>query len=146
MPEEEGGGDDPAPSFAYRKAFEEVFPFYLSIGMTYEQFWEQDVNLVKAYRKAWEMKQDQKNHELWLQGLYIYEAVCAASPIFNAFAKKGTKPHPYRDKPYDLRQEDRKKKRQSTEKKADQKARSIMEMWMVNINKKFEKKDGGENG
>lgn len=34
--------------------------------------------------------------------MYIYEAICDASPLFHAFAKKGTKAHPYRDRPYPL--------------------------------------------
>lgn len=32
--------------------------------------------------------------------MYFYEALCDASPIFNPFAKKGTKPIPYRSLPY----------------------------------------------
>lgn len=111
--------------------------------MTYEQFWEQDVELVKFYREADKIKTDRKNFECWLQGLYVYEAICDASPILHAFAKKGTKAIPYRDQPYDLRSE--KKAVKKKEQKRDSKAKSIMEMWMVSVNKKFEQKGGGGN-
>lgn len=94
-------GDEPAP-FLHSKLYEEAFPYYLSIGMTVAQYWDDDVNLTKYYREAQILREEQINKQLWLQGMYIYEAVCAASPIFNAFAKKGTKPHPYAKKPYDL--------------------------------------------
>lgn len=77
-----------------------MFPFYLSIGMTYDQFWEQDCELVRAYRKAEELRQRRKNQELWLQGRYIYDALCAVSPVLHAFAKNGTQPSPYLEKPY----------------------------------------------
>ena len=30
----------PAPRFAYTQKFYDVFPYYLAIGMTPEQYWE----------------------------------------------------------------------------------------------------------
>lgn len=114
--------------------------------MSYEQFWEQDVELVKFYREAWKLRQEQKNHELWLQGLYIYEALCDASPVFRDFAKRGTKPVPYRDKPYELFSQPKREREQSKEERADNRAKTVMEMFMVNINRKFEQKGGEENG
>ena len=78
----------------YGEVFNTHFPYYLSIGMTEEQYWDGDPELVKYYRKAEEIRNEKRNQELWLQGMYIYEALCDASPIFHAFAKKGTKPRP----------------------------------------------------
>ena len=72
----------------------------MSIGMTYDEFWSQDVTLVRAYRKADELRRRRQNEILWLQGCYIYEALCDVAPIFHAFAKKGTKPQPYAKEPY----------------------------------------------
>ena len=74
----------------------------MSIGMSYDEFWNHDVNIVRAYRKADEMKRRRQNETLWLQGMYIYEALCDAAPIFHAFAKKGTKPNPYAKEPYPI--------------------------------------------
>lgn len=88
-----------APEKTYTEMFYEAFPFYLSIGMTAEQFWEQDCQLTKYYRRAFEMKQDRKNEELWLQGFYVYQALCDVSPVLHAFAKVGTTVLPYLDKP-----------------------------------------------
>lgn len=34
---------------------------------------------------------------MWLQGMYIYDAISRLSPILRAFAKKGTKAQPYAD-------------------------------------------------
>lgn len=58
-----GGGNRPAPRFAYTEKFYQVFPYYLAIGMTYEQFWEMDCDLVKYYRKAARIRQDLKNQD-----------------------------------------------------------------------------------
>ena len=112
--------------------------------MTYEQFWEQDPELVKYYREAWKLKREMRNQDLWLQGAYIYEAILDASPVLHAFAKKGTKAIPYRDSPYEIYSKRTVKEEKTREEKNDNKAKAMMEMMMVSINKKFEKK-GGEN-
>ena len=75
--------------FLYKR-FEELCPFYMSIGMTYKEFWEEDVSLAKIYLKAWKLKQKREAEmikwQLWEQGLYIYEAICDVSPILRAFS------------------------------------------------------------
>lgn len=75
----------------------------MSIGMTYDEFWNQDVCMVVAYRRAAELRDKRRNQELWLQGMYIYEALCDASPLFRFSMKKGTvKPEPYAKEPYPI--------------------------------------------
>lgn len=74
----------------------------MSIGMTYDEFWNGDVALVRAYRKAQEIRDRRQNQTLWLQGMYIYEALCCVSPVLHAFAKKGAKPTPYPNEPYPI--------------------------------------------
>ena len=75
----------------------------MSIGMSYDEFWNQDVNMVRAYRKAQELRDQRRNQELWLQGRYVYEALCDVSPLFRFTMKKGTiKPEPYLDEPYPI--------------------------------------------
>ena len=88
---------------SYSDIFEQLCPYYMSIGMSYDEFWDQDVNMVKAYRKAYELREKRKNEELWLQGMYFYEALCDASPLFRFSMKKGTiKPEPYVKEPYPI--------------------------------------------
>lgn len=75
----------------------------MSIGMTYDDFWNGDVSMVKFYRKAQELRDKRENQSLWLQGMYIYEALCDASPLFRFSMKKGTiKPEPYVKEPYPI--------------------------------------------
>ncbi len=92
-----GIGLDPAPSSS--QIFNDQFPYYLSIGMTYDQYWREDCLLVKAYRKADDIRRKRINQEAWLQGAYFYHALCAASPLLHAFAKEGTEAMPYMEKP-----------------------------------------------
>lgn len=135
------------PSFyTYTDRFYEVFPYYLSIGMTYEQFWEGDPTLTRHYRKADEIKRERRNQELWLQGLYFYEALCDVSPVLHAFAKKGSKPAPFPSSPYPLSDKQRKREADEKARKIADRGKKLMEAFMQHNNKRFGKKsnEGGE--
>ena len=136
----EGDGQSVPFSNSYTDTFYEVFPFYLSIGMTPEQYWDGDPQLAKHYRKADEQKRQRKNQELWLQGMYIYEALCDVAPIFHAFAKRGTKPTPYTDHPYSITAKEREGEKKLQEERERDKARRYMESQMAKLNKRFESK------
>ena len=82
--------------------FEREFPYYLSLGMSYEQYWDKDCQLVKAYREADKLRMNRMNSEFHLQGMYFYEALCNVSPLLHAFAKQGTQAIPYPALPYAL--------------------------------------------
>ena len=41
-----GGVTATAPLHSYGEKFEELFPYYLSLGMTEEQYWDKDCRLV----------------------------------------------------------------------------------------------------
>ena len=127
-----------SPFLTYTEQFYEVFPYYLSIGMTYEQFWNDDPMLVSYYRKAAELKIERKNQELWLQGMYIYEALCDVSPILHSMAKKGTKARPYPEQPYSITKSQRRREREEQERRVANKGKMFMEMLMRQNNKKFD--------
>ena len=135
------------PSFStYTEQFYEVFPYYLSIGMTYEQFWDGDPMLAKYYRQAEEIRNDRRNQELWLQGMYVYEAICDIAPILQAFAKKGTKAHPYPERPYAITEKQRKREAEEKERLNALKARRFMEALMASTNARFKDKPHKEQG
>ena len=137
----EGSGQEGSlPHFTYTDRFYEMFPYYLSIGMTPEQSWDGDCTLVKYYRKAEELRNDKRNQELWLQGMYIYEAICDVSPILHAFAKKGAKPHPYPSKPYAISEKQIKQEREEKERKLAEKGKRFMEAMMLSTNKRFKER------
>ena len=70
----------------------------MSIGMTFDEFWNQDVAMVRAYRKSHELKRRQQNEVLWMQGLYIRDALL--STVGNMFAGKSSTPIEYPAEPY----------------------------------------------
>lgn len=89
-----------------KEAFEEICPYFMAIGMTYDEFWNKDPHIAKMFLKADEIKQKRLNEQLWLQGYYNYIAFAYVSPILNPFAKKGTKALSYPNKPIPLNNED----------------------------------------
>lgn len=135
-----GGVTATAPLHSYREKFEELFPYYLSLGMTEEQYWDRDSQLVVYYREAEELRTSRTNQELWLQGAYFYEAITRASPLLHAFAKKGTKPVPYLAEPFAISEKQAEYQQEEKEKKVYDKGKALMEGFMAKHNKKFERK------
>lgn len=108
--------------------------------MTPEQFWDGDVTLVKAYRKAYEYKKQEWNVQAYLNGLYTYDALLRVAPIFHAFAKKGTKPLPYRDEPIEIYTSKKQQKQAEVDKSRDMQLRMIEKFKRINksLSKKVE--------
>ncbi len=101
-----GSGAKRSAPFPISELFEEHCPYYISIGMTWEDFWHGDALMARAYRKAQRIRNKRENQQLWMQGLYVYKALLCVSPILHAFAKAGTKPEPYPDMPYPIDEQD----------------------------------------
>ena len=80
------------------------------------------------------------DEHLWLQGMYIYEALCDVSPILHAFSSKGTKPLPYSNKPYT--QSIEKTKEDKKQKEENQRLLAILyfKKWAKDTKKRFDKK------
>lgn len=140
-----GGTSRPLPLLRYGDKFEELCPYYMSLGMSYHDYWDGDNCMTKYYREADELRKERRNSEMWLQAAYIYEALLDASPVFNPLSKKN-KPFPFRSEPIPItaagskQSEERKKKKQLEDGKA------AMRVMMAAINKRFEenRKKGGE--
>lgn len=90
-------GADKVEAPSVTEMFENVFPYYLSMGMTYEQFWLDDPKLVIAYRRADEIRKRRMNEELWLNGIYMTEAIAAT--VGNMFTKGQKHKYPSEPKP-----------------------------------------------
>lgn len=138
--------------FLYKK-FEEVCPYFIAMGMTYEQFWKEDVTMTKAYLKAYKMRQDIKEWNIWKQGMYIYEALCDVSPVLHAFSKKGTKPLPYSKTPYGYEEYEQKIKQKEEKNKEPNKqevenerlkAQIFFSNWARAVKKQFNKNENNK--
>lgn len=136
----EGERENRPVPLSYSEIFLTKFPYYLSIGMTEEQYWDRDSTLVKSYRKAEELRKERVNQEMWLQGMYIYDAISRLSPILRAFAKKGTKAQPYTEEPYPINKKTVEEAKLKKEKAKSEKGLRYMQAHMVQANKQLQER------
>lgn len=124
--------------------FERACPEYMAMGMPLQEYWDGDCELVRYYRRAFEIRQKQKNHELWLQGLYVHEAVAIA--IGNAFRKNGGRVLKYSAQPYAVTRIEQREEQQKEVTVKPKKMRARFENIVAAINAKFKSKEASGNG
>ena len=121
----------------------------MSIGMTFDEFWNQDVAMVRAYRKSYELKRRQQNEALWMQGLYVRDAMLAT--VGNMFADKSAKKNEYPSEPYPVTMEQVAEKEAAEHRKMEERMKAdFMAMAARMINQKMPGEahpgnKGGEN-
>lgn len=116
----------------------------MSIGMTYEEFWEKDPTITRFYLKAYQerRKREQEITEwnIWKQGAYIYEALIDVAPILRTFSK-AKKPQPYSEKPYgiDEYEKENKTEKEKENEKENERLRAILyfKRWAKATSKQF---------
>ena len=115
-------------------------PYYMAIGMTYEQYWYGDPLMVRAFYKAKKIQDRRKDEEAWLQGAYVLKALQAT--VGNMFLKKGSAPFEYPEQPFTFEEMQEEEAREKTEREQEQE-KLWAEAWMmsfVEAGKQWEKK------
>ena len=153
--EDEPGLGSPSANvrlLTFAELADEMCPIYMSMGVPYKEFWHGDYTQLAEYRKSFEIQRERANYDAWLQGAYFYDALCAVSPVLNAFAKRGTKPSPYLEKPYGMKLDEastdapEKKQTKTNEEIQALNASAKFASFMTQWNKRFESKGGEANG
>lgn len=85
--------------------FIKMFPVYMAMGMSYDEYWNGPCWLARAYREAHQMKQRQEEWARWRQAAYIFDALLCASPMMKPFVKDA-KPGKFPDEPWPLTQKE----------------------------------------
>mgnify|MGYP003297365174 CR=1 FL=1 len=93
--------NDEVKSISYTECFKNNCHIFMSYGMSYDEFWYDDVYKTRYYLKAYKERLKQKDMELWEQGMYIYEAILQCSPILHPFSK-AKEPLPYTKEPHTM--------------------------------------------
>lgn len=122
--------------------FEKMCPIYMSYGMSYDEFWYKSPYRAKYYLDSYKRKVKQQDEYMWMQGMYIYEALCKVSPVLHAFSKKGTKPLPYSEKPYLYNDSNFKTEQEKEQEKKNNEllVKLHFKRWVKNMQEKFNKK------
>lgn len=113
--------------------------------MTPSEFWEGDVYLAEAYRKAYVLKLKRQNRFNYEQGLYHFHAVSTAISNLH-FDKKHHKVNDYLKEPFDLYLTD--EEREEREIKKEDKEKQKLVAYLTAFQKSWEnkKKKGTEHG
>lgn len=109
----------------------------MAMGMTYEQFWDGEPDIAIAYRKADAIRRSRKNQELWLEGIYMVNALTAT--VGNMFSK-GQK-HQYPAEPLAITLEEQEERRQREQKARMERIKAAVTARALTLNAKL----GGEN-
>lgn len=119
---------------SYHEICENLCPDYMAMGMTWDEYWYGNPWMAKAFRQAHRMKRDIKNYELWLQGVYVYEAILDASPVFHPLAKD-PKPIPYPSEPFALDKKEREVREQKEQEELDKRNQETVKAWVERVNR-----------
>jgi len=124
--------------------FKKAFPQYLSIGMTYDQFWHGEPELVKYFRDAQKMRESRENYNMWMQGAYIYNAIISVAS--QVYADKGKKGHPYMEHPIPLTKEEMEYYDMLEQKKRFEELKSNIERWALGEAARIKAKEAYDDG
>ena len=136
-----GDGEITSPRKTFTEYFEELFPAYLALGMTWTQFWIDEPELAIAYRKADAIKKRRRNEELWLEGVYMAEAISAT--IGNAFSSQK---HMYPTEPFPLTEDEHRERREREEKARMERMKAAFIAKSLKVNSKLGGKPNDECG
>lgn len=124
--------DEVTASPTYTEIFDKVFPYYLAVGMSYDQFWLGEPEMVIPYRRADEIRKRRMNEQLWLAGVYTAEAL--ASTVGNMFSKSKHE-YPSEPKPITMIEVEERREREQKRKMERIKAAFTARALNVNANK-----------
>lgn len=131
--------DKTAESLSDAELFRKFCPHYLAMGMTADEYWNQDPELCIYYRDAHRMKRQQAEEDAWMHGFYTYSALTKASPMFRDWVKDH-KPEKYFEKPIGFFEPLAEVKKQE-ERKQELAVRDKLDEWMAKVNRSKKKKE-----
>lgn len=88
--------------------------------------------MVIAYRKAHEINKERQNEMMWLQGLYIRDAIWTAVPV-----DKGKKPYQYPKEPIPITKHGLEESEQRKRESEDKQFMAMMAEWTNSVNSQF---------
>lgn len=134
--------DVDAPSFSdtdldasqsdFTEYLDTICPYFMHYGMTWQEFWFESIDRLHDYWQKNQFDIERRNEELWLQGLYIQEAVAA---VFDT--KHRVK---YPDKPHRITEKTEAEKETENKRKVEQMREQLMD-----IKRRWDAKHKGES-
>lgn len=116
----------------------------MSFGMTYNDFWDGDISAHKMYKRARKQSVIDENRMLWLQGMYIYEALLDVARYNKAFSK--AKPAPYPSEPYDLFAEEKRRREEREQRERYERVKDKVRAFAKAFNEKQKNSEINDGG
>ena len=79
-----------------------ILPHYIAIGVSEEFFWDSCPTELKAYEEAHKKQLKEQNMLMWLNGMYISNAIMSTIGNSTWFRGKNSKLSEYPKEPFDL--------------------------------------------
>ena len=105
---------------------EDGCPYFMAIGMTYDQYWHGDALMKRSFFKAHKILQKKLDEQMWLQGLYTYNALLAT--VGNLFLEEGHEPNRYPTEPFMEERDKEEAERLAEEKRAKEEERERLRL------------------
>ena len=148
--EEQNRQASPTP---YGDIFDELFPHYLLMGMTPEQYWDGEYGWKKATREAYRMRMENEqklaDRNNWYMGQYMIKVLqCVPLLVGGLNVKETTQLPDYPDKPF-REEAEIQRKEEDRKKYEEDRAKAAMAMFQAGIakfNKRFEKEQSKATG
>ena len=130
----------------YGDIFDELFPHYLLMGMTPEQYWDGESFLKPAFREAYRMRieneQKMADRNNWYMGQYVISVLQAVPLLVGGFVKPTTRLPEYPQKPFFVQFEEERKEKDRKKQEEDQMklAMAMFHAGIMKFNKRMEQK------
>ena len=69
--------DETPQDYSFANYLDTICPYYMNYGMTWDEFWYGSIDRLQGYWQKHQFAVEQRNQELWLQGLYIRSAIAS---------------------------------------------------------------------
>ena len=124
---------------SFGETLDKLCAYYMALGVSADEFWNGDYTLLKFYAHKHKIAVEQRNEELWLQGVYFYEAISVA--LANAFSKHSQAKYP--DKPYRLTELSEEEQELENKKKVEEFRAQLMALGR-HFEAKHQREQGGD--
>lgn len=122
---------------SFGETLDKLCSYYMALGVPADEFWNGDYTMLKYYVERHRIAVEQQNEQLWLQGLYFYDALVVA--LSQSMTKHSTAKYP--EKPYRLTPLSEDEQELENKKKVEEFRAQLMA-----LGKRFEAKHKRERG
>lgn len=128
-------GLEESEPFSPTKLFNAQCPVFMSMGMSYDEYWNCSAERTRAYKEAYKIKRQQMNQQLWLGGMYVAHAIAAT--VGNMLSGKSAQKTEYPREPLPLSASDVEERKERERKRKFEMMKQSMHAYAEEHNKRM---------